>query len=578
MKLVHRFAAAVAACTLILIFAGAMVTSTDSSLSVPDWPLSYGQIMPPMVGGIFYEHGHRMIATLVGFLTIILAFLLAVRTDRKWLKKAGWIALFLVCLQGLLGGITVLLRLPPAISIAHACLSQTFFCLVISIAVWTSAWWSNAVPRVEPAERGVPLHRGALVLFATAWTQLLLGAILRHTGTALPFHIGGAIMLVVLTFWLSSRIFLDHPDQRGLRLLAGSLIGLIILQVSLGISSYFILTHRFDTIPPPLWAPSTVSAHVAMGAVFLGLSTLLALMLYRTRAPHEHPLKTTLNDYITLTKPGISIMAGVTALAGFVLGSGGEVNYPKLFHTCLGTLLAAGGAGTLNMLIERDVDARMGRTSRRPLPSGRLNPGEALLLGVFLSVVSVAYLSWAVNGLTAILAGATVSVYIYIYTPLKKISTLSVTIGAIAGALPPVIGWTAATGSLGIEALALFGILFFWQFPHFFSLAWMYRDDYQKGGLHVIPTEDRAAKVSILLTTLALLAVSLSPTALGLTGRMYFVAAVLAGAVMLYYSLRFFIEPSRRWARNLFFLSLAYIPVLVTMMLLDGPSSLGAGR
>jgi heme o synthase len=383
-------------------------------------------------------------------------------------------------------------------------------------------------------------------------------------------------MLVMLTFWITRRLWTDHPDRRGLKLLSGGLVGLIVSQVALGISSYFILTHRFGTIPPPLWAPATISAHVAVGALFLGISTILTLCLYRTRPEKTAPIKTTLADYMTLTKPGISLMAGVTALAGFVLGSRGNVDYVKLIHTCLGTLLAAGGAGTLNMLIERDIDARMGRTSTRPLPSGRLNPGEALALGLFMALVSVAYLSWAVNALTALLAGITVSVYLYVYTPLKKVSTVCVTIGAVAGALPPVIGWSAATGKLGIEALALFGILFFWQFPHFLSLAWIYRADYERGGLHMVSREDRSTSLSILITTIALVAVSLAPTALDLTGRFYLVAAAGSGAAMLYYSLRFRMDPSKRWARGLFFFSLAYIPLLVAVMLLNGAAPLWA--
>jgi protoheme IX farnesyltransferase len=185
-------------------------------------------------------------------------------------------------------------------------------------------------------------------------------------------------------------------------------------------------------------------------------------------------------------------------------------------------------------------------------------------------------LSWAVNGLTALLAAITVSVYLYVYTPLKKVSTICVTIGAFAGALPPVIGWAAATGRLGIEALALFGILFFWQFPHFLSLAWVYKADYEKGGLHVVSREDRATTISVLVTTIALVAVSLAPSALQLTGNFYLAAAIGSGAAMLYYSVRFLASPSKMVARRLFFFSLAYIPLLVALMLLNGPTGLRA--
>lgn len=570
MKAVHRFAAAVAVCTLFLIFVGGMVTSTSSGLSVPDWPLSYGRLMPPMIGGVFYEHGHRMVATLVGFLTVLLAIFLTRSDVEPYIKKAGGIAVGLVIVQGTLGGLTVLLRLPPTVSIAHACVAQSFFCLTVSIAVWTSAFWRTAEPRMEQVNR-VPIHRGALALFAVAFTQLLLGAILRHTGAVLPFHIAGAVMLTMLTGWITYRAWTAPASKRLLRTLTATLSGLLTLQVSLGISSYLILVHRFATVPPPLWAPATISAHVAVGALFLGITTILALTSYRTRPAQAQPIQTTLSDYMTLTKPGISFMAGVTAVAGFVLGSDGNVNMIRLIHTCIGTLMAAGGAGTLNMLIERDVDARMTRTQNRPLPSGRLKPGEVFALGVFLATMGVAYLCWNVNALTGVLAATTVSVYLYVYTPLKKISTACVTVGAIAGALPPVMGWAAATGRLGIEALALFGILFFWQFPHFLALAFLYREDYERGGLHMGSSADRVTAMSVLLTSLALAAVSLSPSALKLTGNVYLVTAAGAGALLMYYAIRFFVSPSRPRARSLFLYSLAYIPILVTFMLLNGP-------
>jgi protoheme IX farnesyltransferase len=182
------------------------------------------------------------------------------------------------------------------------------------------------------------------------------------------------------------------------------------------------------------------------------------------------------------------------------------------------------------------------------------------------------YLAWAVNLLTAFLAGLTLSVYLYIYTPLKKVTSLCVTVGAVAGALPPVMGWTAAAGHLGIEALALFGILFFWQFPHFLSLAWLYKDDYAGAGLHMLPQpadHGRTAAVSMVLNSLALLIVSVLPTVLGLTGRVYFVAAAITGLMLLVPSVYFLFDRSQQHARRIFFASLLYVPVLVVFMVLN---------
>ncbi len=569
-KWLHRFATALACCTLFLIFVGGLVKSTDSGLAVPDWPLSYGRLMPPMIGGIFYEHGHRMVAATVGFLTVVLALLLTFKEDRRWMKIAGWSAVGLVILQGVLGGLTVLFRLPKPISIAHACLAQTFFCVTVCMAVWTSRFWrENAEIRDEPANT-LPLHRLGFALVAMTFVQLMLGATLRHAGRALPFHISGALLVAIFALWFARRVQRDHKNSAGLKRLSIAIIGVLLVQISLGVTTYFLLTHEWPVIPVPFPAIATITAHVAVGALFLGLSLLATLVAYRTRPTNTSPIQTTMKDYFTLTKPGISFMAGITALAGFVLGSRGNVDFLRLVHTCLGTLMAAAGAGCLNMLIERDVDAQMPRTQQRPLPAGRLQPGEVFLLGIFFSMGGVLYLGWAVNFLSALFAALTLSIYLYIYTPLKKISGVCVTVGAVAGALPPVMGWTAATGRLTIEALVLFAILFFWQFPHFLSLAWMYKDDYALGGLRMLPSETGR---QVFLNSIALAVVSCLPTFLGLTGAVYFGVALALGAITIFYGYGFVQNQSRLTAKRVFLFSLLYIPVLVVLMLLNGASA-----
>jgi len=265
-------------------------------------------------------------------------------------------------------------------------------------------------------------------------------------------------------------------------------------------------------------------------------------------------------------------MTGVTAFAGFVLGSQGKINGSLLFHTCLGTLLVAGGACALNMVQEIDVDARMHRTAKRPLPAGRLHSGEGLLVGMLLSVVGLLYLSSTVNGLTAFLAGLTLSIYIYIYTPLKKMTALCTIAGAVSGALPPVIGWAAARGSLGMGALILFSILFFWQFPHFLALAWMYREDYARAGLRMLPageTDGKKTARRIFLNSLVLLTVSLLPTLWGMTGTFYLVTALITGTCFVIFSGLFLVHRSMADARRVFLVSVIYLPILVMVMLLD---------
>ena len=181
----HRYAVLVAVCTGILVFAGGLVTSTGSGLSVPDWPLSYGMVFPPMVGNVRFEHGHRMVATTVGLMTIVLAVWLQRRESRPRVRKLGWLALAAVVLQGLLGGLTVLLLLPPAVSVAHACLGQTFFCIAVAIAIFTSSGWRHAPPAVLAPTPGLSLRTAALVSTAAVFLQLVLGAFMRHTGAGL---------------------------------------------------------------------------------------------------------------------------------------------------------------------------------------------------------------------------------------------------------------------------------------------------------------------------------------------------------------------------------------------------------
>jgi len=279
----HRYAVATALATLCLIFIGGLVTSTESGLSVPDWPLSYGRLMPPMVGGVFYEHGHRMAASAVGLLTIGLAVFLARREPRRWVRLLGYGALAAVVAQGILGGLTVLLLLPTAVSVAHACLAQTFFCLVVTIAVVTSPRWENA----EPAARGMAFRAG-VVTVAAVFLQLLVGAVMRHTkaGLAIPdfplslgrvvpplsssaiaIHFAHRVMALVVAGCVAAAVAAAfRSGRRGLKKAASGLGFLVVAQIALGAAT--VLTKK---------AVPVATAHVAMGALLLG--TALAFTL-----------------------------------------------------------------------------------------------------------------------------------------------------------------------------------------------------------------------------------------------------------------------------------------------------------
>lgn len=276
-------------------------------------------------------------------------------------------------------------------------------------------------------------------------------------------------------------------------------------------------------------------------------------------------------DYYELTKPRMNALVVITTAVGFYLGSRGWEDWRLLLHTVLGTALTAAGASVLNQYIERDLDALMPRTANRPLPAGRISPMEALTLGVIYSIAGVLYLVAMVNPLAAMLAAVTLGTYVFLYTPLKTKTSLCTIVGAIPGAIPPMIGFAAAQGHLSPAAWALFGILFIWQLPHFLAIAIMYRDDYAQGGMQMLPVVDQQMSLTgrqIVLWSLALIPVSLFPSVVGLTGLAYFITAVALGVLMLCYGVRCAITRRRVDARRLFFASIIYLPALLGAMML----------
>lgn len=278
------------------------------------------------------------------------------------------------------------------------------------------------------------------------------------------------------------------------------------------------------------------------------------------------------SDYLELTKPRITFLVTLTALVGFVAASPGVVSGPDLVAALLGTALVAGGASVFNMILERDTDARMRRTQSRPIPSGRLRPLEAGVFGAALTLAGLAELLWLSHPLAAGVAFATWASYVFIYTPLKRVTSLSTLVGAVPGALPPVIGWAAARGTLDPGAFVLFAILFLWQIPHFLAIAWIYRDDYERGGLPMLPVLDREGRVTgrqAVANTLALLLVSLGPVAAGMAGRVYLVGAVVLGLGATAVALRAAVLRTQAAARGLFLASVLYLTGICALLLLN---------
>jgi protoheme IX farnesyltransferase len=273
-------------------------------------------------------------------------------------------------------------------------------------------------------------------------------------------------------------------------------------------------------------------------------------------------------DFVELTKPRITILVLITTLVGFYMGSRGDLNFLVLIHTILGTGLVASGASALNQYFERDLDARMVRTRNRPLPNGRLLPNEALVFSSVISAAGIGYLLLFVNLLTGALGAATLAGYILLYTPLKTRTTLCTLVGAFPGAAPPVMGWTAARGEIDAGALALFAILFLWQMPHFFAIAWIFTDDYARAGFSMHTSGERTGR-QIIFYCCALIPVSVLPTFFGLTGMTYLLGAILLGFVYLGYGFAVALFRSNTHAHRLLRVSVLYLPALLVLMMID---------
>lgn len=273
-------------------------------------------------------------------------------------------------------------------------------------------------------------------------------------------------------------------------------------------------------------------------------------------------------DLLELTKPRITFLVLITTLVGFYMGSLESMNLLLLMHTIIGTALVASGASALNQYVERDLDALMVRTRNRPLPGGRLQPNDALLFSAIVSVLGIAYLMFFVNIITGLIGVFTLAGYILVYTPLKTRTGLCTLIGAFPGAAPPVMGWTAARGEIDAAALTLFAILFLWQMPHFFAIAWIFTDDYKRGGFRTHGSGVSTGR-QIIFFCCALIPISVLPTTLGLTGMTYLAGAILLGFVYLGYGFAVALFRSSTHAQRLLRISVLYLPALLMLMMFD---------
>jgi protoheme IX farnesyltransferase len=276
-------------------------------------------------------------------------------------------------------------------------------------------------------------------------------------------------------------------------------------------------------------------------------------------------------DFYELTKPRMNFLVVCTTAVGYAMAPH-HGHWMMLLHAIVGTALTAASASVLNQIVERDFDALMPRTRNRPLPRGRVSPLEALVYGVGMGVAGIVYLMLMVNLLTALLGAITLASYVWVYTPMKRYSSLNTVVGAIPGAIPPMMGWAAATGALGPQALALFAILFLWQMPHFLAIAILYKRDYEAGGFKMLPVVDpglRTTSRMIVLYGMALLPASLLPVGVGMVGSVYLTGAVLLGLAFFSFCISCAVSKERIDAKKLFFASIIYLPVLFALMMID---------
>ncbi len=592
------YARFVVASTVLLIFVGALVTTKGAGLAVPDWPLSFGKIMPEMVGGVFYEHGHRMVASGVGFLTLVMAFWAQFSKQDATVRRLSWAALGLVIVQGLLGGLTVLLRLPRPVSIAHGFTAQMFLLTLVAVALYTSPRFFAAKVTLV-GERATALRLFGFLAVSVVVMQLIIAATMRHMGAGLvigdfPLSLGrivppfdSAEVIINYTHRVMALIVLGVLSAFALRVyreraslapvvvrFAGLMIFFVCLQICLG--ALTVWTAR--ALIPTSW-------HVVNGALVLATTFTTWMWVMRssrhlaveavtpeagTGLTVDSPQGVAMRDWTDLFKAKLVLMSVITAALSFWAGRG-YFDFWGFFHVTLGVTLIGSGAGALNQLLEIESDRLMTRTRNRPIPGGRIAPGVAEFWGCALSTLGTLYLGLAMHPLAGLLAALAVILYAFVYTPLKKMSAYNTLIGAIPGALPVLVGWTAATGGLEAGGWVLFFILFLWQLPHFMAIAWLCKDDYARAGMVMATVQDptgHTAAVQAVAYALALLPVSLAPPLCGIGGPLYLVIALGLGLIYLYAGMSWGFSRSTSGARKLLLTSVAYLPLLFGALVL----------
>lgn len=592
--------------TFVLLLWGAVVHNTESSLACPDWPLCYNKFFPQMEGAILIEHGHRLLATLVGIFTIGLVWLSSLERKKSaehlHVYKMSGLALFLVIAQGALGGITVIYRLPTIVSTSHLGLSLVFFSLLIYInhkATSTADRFENLSLETKTMIKNhwrPILRHGVLFAMAMLYVQILLGAFMRHAGAGAACGIGPSNALLCrdfetlsLSFWPSLPQAQLHFTHRAFAVIVFLIVSFFSIRTGHFFKSskkiklisllpfLFISFQVFIGIMAVAFNLSVLPTTLHLAGAALCLGSLWKLNLFLKEAEESFFLgnrHSFFSDMVDLTKPRLSLLVMVTVFVGTLIAPEKIYFFKALLAFFLITLVVI-GAAALNCYIERDSDALMMRTKERPLPAKRMKPQTALIFGIGLLLISIPAICYYINLITGVLAFISAILYLYAYTPMKKRSEYAVYIGAIPGALPPVMGWTAVTGKIDLMAVSLFLILFIWQLPHFLAISLYHADDYSAANIKVYPNLKKGlqiTKMGIFLFTFLLFIVSLLPSFISQAGPVYTRSAFFLGGLFLICAARgFFLKQDlalhREWARNYFYGSLFYLPLLLAALI-----------
>ena len=559
-------------------FWGGIVRVTGSGLGCPDWPLCHGQFLPSLDVATRIEWLHRFLAIVAGLTLASLAIwtLARYRSDRRALTFVG-IAVVLYWLQAILGAITVLLELPDTWVTVHLANAELLLAVLTVYAVVVR--WPSTTPGLAKPTTFTWLAVGAAI---GTFVLLLSGAYVRGDGATascstwplcndgIPMsgaaavhmahrYIAAAVGIVVL--YATAGAWQRRRDIPGLGIAAVLTAGLFVLQVIVGALN-----------PLTGFSPWSLGAHPAVATALWCSVVALAVLAWR---PVRAEATTTVRDLVALTKPAIMSLLLVTALGGMFLAAGGVPPFHLVIATMLGGAFASGGASALNHYFDRDLDERMRRTSKRPLPGRRVSGRVAIGVGIILNVLAFLLLATVANLLAALLALAGTLIYIFVYTLwLKRTTVQNIVIGGAAGAIPPLVGWAAVANNIDLPALYLFAIVFFWTPAHFWALALLIRDDYDRAGVPMLPVVhgDRAAQWGILLYAIALVPLSVLLFLTRYVGVLYLFAALVLGLIFIGYAVRLLraaVARQRAMAKSVYLYSLLYLALLFVAIMVD---------